>query len=798
MSNASKPKSSLSELRGFSTQSRKTDIKKVAAALVSAAVIIAGLYYGREILIPIAIATLITFALNPPVTWLVRQGLPRLLATGLVVVSVMFTLAGLGIILGGQVRSIAIELPTYQSTILRKISDLRDSLQAPGVLDGILQTVQRVQKEVESAKKPDDGPRPQPVEVIPSQQTPLEQAFSWLLRLVEPLATAGIIFVFVFLGLLDIGDLRDRLLRLLGGNFHRSTDAIEDAGTRISKYLLMQLLINLSYGVPLALGLWIIGVPGALLWGAIAAALRFIPYIGPLIAAVFPVALAYAVDDGWSMLLWTVALIVILELASNNIVEPLLYGASTGLSAISLIAAAVFWTALWGPAGLLLSTPFTVCLLVLGRNLPELQFLETLLGSTPALTVPARIYQRLIADDVDEAIEIADAEIEKTSIVAFYDEVGIQVIRIASEEHLRSASVEHRLRLADGMDKLLEDVRDQHPSSLNKEEKPIVMCIGGKWEIDALAGEMLAHALALKGIAASFQPAASVNADYVAKLDLKGATIICLSYFAANPLISARHTCLRLRRRWPDVRIVLALWNGTKELLASEQVQALQADAVVTSVQEAVQRIHLIVNPEGAKSDQEASLPADDEKRVSALRATRVLEGGKREALDALAKRAADVFDTSIAVISTIDTDREHFVGQSGRFSKATVDEVGLLLPMNREHAICNYVVGDDQSLIVSDIEREPRFADNETIKKWDVRFYAGAPLRMADGSVIGALCILDSKPRTLKDDEVALLETMAADVAATIAPDDAEKPPARPSADTSSSTVGQTVPESA
>ncbi|XIA64389.1 AI-2E family transporter [Bradyrhizobium sp. TZ2] len=163
--------------------------------------------------------------------------------------------------------------------------------------------------------------------------------------------------VFVFLALLDIGDLRDRFLRLLGGNFHRSTDAIREAGARISRYLLMQLLVNVSYGVPLAAGLWIIGVPGALLWGAVGAVMRFVPYVGPLIAAIFPVSIAFAVDSGWSMLLWTVALIVILELISNNTVEPLLYGSSTGLSAISLIAAAILWTALWGPVGLILSTP---------------------------------------------------------------------------------------------------------------------------------------------------------------------------------------------------------------------------------------------------------------------------------------------------------------------------------------------------------------------------------------------------------------------------------------------------------
>lgn len=787
-----------SQVRRDSAAARDPDIVRVAAALVTAAILLAGLYYGRDILLPLAIAFLITFALNPPVTWLVRRGLPRLLATSLVIGTVVCALMGLGVILGAQVRSIAVELPTYQSTILTKLSDLRENLKAPGFFDGVLKTFERVQKEVESKDdKPADGPVPQRVEIVPTPQTPFEQVLAWLVRSAEPLATAGIILIFVFLALLDIGDLRDRLLRLLGGSFHRSTDAMQEAGSRISKYLLMQLLVNVCYGVPLAAGLWIIGVPGALLWGAVGAVMRFVPYAGPLIAAIFPIALAFAVDSGWSMLLWTVALIVVLELISNNIVEPLLYGSSTGLSAMALIAAAILWTALWGPVGLILSTPLTVCLLVLGRNLPQLRFLETMLGSTPALDLPDRIYQRLIADDADEAVEIASTEIEKSSVVSFYDAIGIEVLRLASEEYLQNASAEHRLRLASGMDALLDDLKDQYPSSLSPESKPMVLCIGGKWEIDALAGEMLTHALAFEGIAATSQPAASVTADYLAKLDLKGADIVCLSYFTPNPAIPARHACRRLRRRWPNIRIVLALWNAPPELLTDESLAALKADAVVTSVAEAVRRIHRIVAPEEAKAAQQAPVPDNDAERVDALEATGVLKGDKREALDALAKRAADVFNTKVAVITTIDKDREYFVGQSGKLPNAITDDTGMLLPMDRQHAICNYVVANDDTLVISDMERDPRFADNETIKQWDMRFYAGAPLRAADGLVIGALCILDSEPRNLEETEVALLKTMAGDVVATITTGDAdEKPSVKSTPAASSATVGQMVPE--
>lgn len=783
---------------GEQSKPRELDIVKIAAGLVTASIVLAGLYFGRQILVPLAIAFLITFMLNPAVTWLVRRGLPKPVATTLVIVSVVTTLAGVGIVLSIQLRSIAEELPRYQSTIMTKLSDLQANLKAPGVLDGVLRTVERVQKQIDKEEqKPAEEEPLQRVQVVPTPPTPFEQAASWLARSAEPLATAGIILIFVFLALLDIGDLRDRLLRLLGGNFNRSTDAMQEAGTRISRYLLMQLIVNVTYGLPLAAGLWMIGVPGALLWGAIGTVMRFVPYIGPLIAAIPPIVLAFAVDGGWSMVFWTIALIVVLELVSNNIVEPLLYGASTGLSAISLITAAIVWTALWGPVGLILSTPLTVCLLVLGRNLPQLNFLEIILGSTPVIDAPTRLYQRLIADDVDEAIELASQEIEKSSVQEFYNLVGLGALRLASNEYLENASAEHRLRLASGMDAVLEDLQDQYPSALKSDSRPAVVCIGGKSEIDTLAGQMLSHALALEGVSASSRPAASVNANYIANLDLGGADVVCLSYFAPAPASSARYACRRLRARFPNLKIVMAFWNASPEVLTDSFLETLKADAVVTSMDEAVRRIHRIVNPDEANAMQGAPLPTDDLNRVKALRATGVQDGAKREELDAIAKRAADVFSTSVAVISAIDEDHEYFLGQSGRLPDAVTDKTGMPLPISREHAICNYVVAHDEALVIPDIDRDPRFADNETIGQWDMRFYAGAPLRLADGSIIGALCILDPNPRKLEEDEVALLTTMAADVVAIITSSEAmPEEHVEQSPVISTATVGQKVPD--
>lgn len=766
--------------------------------LLSATIILAALYFGRGVLMPLALALLLSFALNPAVSWLRRIGLPQVVAVSAVMVIVLCLLAGFGLTLGAQVRALSEQLPTYQTTIRDKLTTLRDTLKAPGMFDGVLKTLGTIETEVDTpATQSSTAPDVQRVEVTPAPESAMKQAMTWLARSAEPLATAGIVFVFVFLALLDSRDIRDRFLRIFGGNLYRSTDALDEAGARISKYLLMQLLVNVSYGAPLALGLWVIGVPGALLWGSVAAAMRFIPYVGPAISSIFPLALAFAVDPSWSMVLWTLGLIVFLELVSNNIVEPLLYGASTGLSAIALIAAATFWTALWGPIGLILSTPLTVCLLVIGRHLPQLQFLHVLLGSEPALDVPTRIYQRLIAGDVDEVIEIAEAEIKESSERAFYDDIGLKVLRLASEDHADVASAEHRLRIVSGMDDLLDELADQNlPDTQPVPVRETVICIGGKWEVDAIAARMLANALRHEGVAAASRPAASINAEYVANLDLEGVALVCLSYFSPEPALPARHFCRRLRRKWPDLRIVLAFWNGPDELLTDEAVERLGADQVATSMTEAVHRIQQMLGPGAALEYKPAPIPEDDARRVAALHATGVLDGHAREELDAMAKRAADVFDTGFAMISLIDTDREIVAGKSGTLPRSLVDDSGPMQSMSREQSVCGHVVAAGETLVVPDAERDPRFADNPAIDLRDVRFYAGAPLRTEDGFVLGTLCIVDPKPRVLEESEIELLERMAADVTELITSRPAQYQPDEVDGTApNSATLGQPVP---
>jgi predicted PurR-regulated permease PerM len=774
--------------------SERIEIVKIAAWLVVGAVSIAALYVGQGVLIPLAIAFLIGFALSPIVTWLTRCGLPRVLAVIVVMLSLGMLIVALGFLVASQVRTLSAELPVYQSTIREKVQGLGDRLREPGLLDGAIKTVDTVQTEVaEKIAEDNKGPRAQRVEVVEPPVSPFKTAMAWLAPAVEPLATAGIVIIFSFLVLLDRGDLRDRLIRLLGGNIHRATDAMEDAGKRISKYLWMQLVVNVSYAIPMAFGLWLIGVPGWLLWGTLAALMRFVPYVGPILSAAFPLTLAFAVDPGWGMLLWTLGLIVALEIVSNNVVEPLLYGSSTGLSAMSLIAAAIFWTALWGPVGLILSTPLTVCLLVVGRNHPQLQFLDTLLGSTPVLDIPTRVYQRLIANDPEGAIEIVDEAIEDGNVADFYNDYGIEVLRRVSDDYLDAARAEHRLRIANGMDVLLDDLRDEYPASLDVSE-PRVVCIGGKWEIDSIACEMLAHALALDGIPATQRREGIVTARHVSSLDLDGIEVICLSYFSRDPTAAIKSFCRRLRQRWPDRKIVLALWNAPEEVLEIENVRALGADEVVASIHEAVRRIHRIVAPEEALQVQMAAVPPNDTERVNALLETRVLDGHAREDLDGLAKRAADVFNVKYALISAIDAENEFIVGQSTELPGSLPRNRADMITMEREAAICTHVVAEGERLVVNDTQRDPRFAEHPAMELWGARFYAGAPLKTAHGFVLGALCLLDTEPRKFEDTELELLDSLAADVVSVITGDEVVEPD-RDEQDTSA-TVGQKVPQ--
>ena len=752
---------------------------RLLVGLSIAGVIIAALYFGREILVPLALSVLLGFVLDPAVAWLKRRGLPRVTAVVLVVTLALGSIVLAGLSLGNQVSSLSQKLPTYQSTMLKKLRDLRSTALGPGMFDGAVETLKVVKDEVDKAAADEPaatvptrraGPPPvQRVRIEPTPPTPFEEVMKWLEAGSGPLTTAGIVLVFVFLVLLDRDDLRDRLLRLLGGSLHRSTDAMDEAGRRISKYLTMQLVVNLTYGVPMAAGLWFIGVPGAILWGAVAAIMRFVPYVGPMIAAVAPIALAFAVDPGWSMVLMTVGLIVLLELVSNNIVEPWLYGASTGLSAISLIAAATFWTALWGPIGLIMSTPLTVCLLVIGRHLPRLSFLDVLLGSQPALDAATRIYQRLLAGDIDAAVEVATEQLVDADVAAFYNTAGLAVLRMAAIDHASAASAEHRLRFVVGMDALIDALIEQHPPDAAAVPATAV-CIGGKWETDTLAARMLAHSLSVGGLPAEHRPSSLITADYIDRLDLAGAKTVCLSFFSPEPQSRARTFCRRLRRRWPHLHIVLALWNAPPELLEEAARRDLGADAVVTSLSEALLQLAHALGIELSAGYPPAQVPESDGARLAALRASGALDQRAQPLFDAASQRVADVFDVPLSMVCLIDADNQRIPALFEQTPSGADGAPGIALraqdlEVPRLLSLCGHVVANARTMVVPDLARDLRFAGNPALKEKGLRFYAGSPLRDQGDHVLGSLCILDVQPRSLTQPELELLETMADDL---------------------------------
>src|SRR6516165_568635 len=373
---------------------------------------VAILYFGRPVFVPLAVAILIAF----------------------------ISIFGLGMVLGEQVTHLAGALPKYQDTLKKKIDALRGATAGRGTLGQASNVLRSLNREL-NEPEPEPGPRaiaeqrttPVPVEIQQPIPSPLELIQTIINPLLDPLMTTGIIIIFVIFFLVQREDLRDRLIRLAGStDLHRTTTAIDDAGRRLSRYLLAQTALNAAFGITIGSGLALIGIPNPVLWGILAAALRFVPYIGAFIAAAFPLALAVAVDPGWTTVIVTAALFLIVELIVGQVLEPLLYGHSTGISPVAVVVAAMFWTWLWGPIGLLLSTPLTVCLDVLGRHIDRLRFLDILLGARPALSPAESFYHRILSGNSDEAFEQAEDMLKCRSLSTYYDEVAVEGLRLAA------------------------------------------------------------------------------------------------------------------------------------------------------------------------------------------------------------------------------------------------------------------------------------------------------------------------------------------------------------------------------
>jgi predicted PurR-regulated permease PerM len=570
---------------------------------VTVALVIAGLYFGRDVLVPVVLAGLLAFVLDPLVTRLTRWGLGRTLAVMVTSLLALASIASLGLFVSAQARQLAAELPTYQSNVTKKLREIRATMPRPGALQQVTQIVEKELTLPSTAAKageaagsaavgdspatPAAGPTAAPaprvrsapaqaapvqpvpsaaptrVEIVPPSASPIDSARDVVEALAGPLATTGIVLVLVILILIDRTEIRDRLLRLLGRDLHRNTDAMGEVGRRVSRYLVMQLTVNSLYAVPLALGLWALGIPGALLWGVLAGVLRFVPYIGPMIAASAPLLLAVAIDPGWSTVLWALALIVTLEAISNNVIEPWLYGASTGLSALSLIVAAIFWSALWGPAiGLLVSTPLTVTILVLSKYVPQMAIFDLLLGNQQVLDTATRCYQRLVAGDHEDAAEVALQHAEEHGATAALAAVTGPALSIARSAHLGEASESHRERFVSGMGHVLAELRERF--HVAQDAPPVMLCVGPRDRLDALGADMLAHAAKLEGIPCVTDDGGASGRDWLQRLELDSIDVIALTYFdrESDASAHARLISRRLKRRWPTLTVLVVAGAG--------------------------------------------------------------------------------------------------------------------------------------------------------------------------------------------------------------------------------------------
>ena len=593
--------------------------------------IVAALYFARDVLVPIALAVLLSFVLAPLVRRLQYWRFPRIVAVFIVAIFAFSIIFGLGAFMVSQVSQLANDLPRYQSTLRDKIQSLQGVATGAGPLERASDVLKDLKKQLDKpAGAPTADPslssqaqsnRPIPVEVRQPDPGALQVLRALIEPLIHPLTTTGIVVIFVIFILLQQSDLRNRLVRLAGAkDLHRTTAALDDAGQRLSRLFLTQLVLNASFGVVIGLALWLIGVPSAPLWGMLAMIMRFVPYIGALISAVFPVVLAAAVGPGWTMVLMTGALFLIAESIVGQAIEPLIYGHSTGLSPVAVITAATFWTWLWGPIGLILATPLTMCLVVLGRHVDQLKFLDVMFGDEPPLTPAELIYQRMLARDPVEAADQARVFLREKPLTAYYDEILLKGLRLAQADAQRGSLDEDQMRrvrdaVADIIDDLAThtDVDDASTGSAEGEsplaqleraeekveEKALperwrtgksVLCIPGPSLLDEALAAIVTHLLEHRGIGARAEQADALSISRILSWDTAGVELVCLCFLEAVTAAQIRYAIRRIHRRMPHVSIIVVSLGRTRSV-EGDEASAAGAEAVYDSLSAAIDKV---------------------------------------------------------------------------------------------------------------------------------------------------------------------------------------------------------------
>ena len=576
--------------------------------IIILAVVIAGMYLGREVLIPLAFAVVLSLIWTPPVNWLQKLHLGRVPAVLFVVLVSLGAFGGIGWVIADQLIAVVNELPNYQQNIHAKIVALRS--RSKGSLGRAAESVDRLGKELSTAATAESSvgqandrrsrtAGPVPVQIVEKPPNTLDYLVGLARPFFRPLGIGGIVLIFSVFLLIERQDVRNRLLRLVGlGQLNVMTEALDDATQRVSRYLLLQFAVNAGFGLLIGIGLYFIGLPYAVLWGTVAGVLRIVPYLGTLIAGALPLLLSIAVFNGWLPPLLVFVLFAVLELIIGNWVEPRLYGAHTGVSSLAILVTTVFWTILWGPAGLILSTPLTVCVVVLGRYVPQVSFLHILLGDEPVLAAETQVYQRLLAMDRDEARDVAALFLKERSLLELYDRVFVRALTMAEQDRHKGALDGKREEFIFlSVKEMIAEFWDYAPVAESivvvEAPKPVfegrVLCMPASDEADEITAAMLAQLLEADGIPSIAFPLGAGTHETFVHLEPKFNDVICLSALPPFAFARARTVARALKLKYPETKLFVGVWGFEGDVKkALDRFEQPRPDRLLISLADAI------------------------------------------------------------------------------------------------------------------------------------------------------------------------------------------------------------------
>ncbi|HUE65889.1 MAG TPA: AI-2E family transporter [Rhizomicrobium sp.] len=589
---------------------------------VIAGVVVSGIYFGRPVLIPLALAVLTSFALAPLVTLFKKLRLGNVGAVTISLLLAVVIVSLLGLFMGSQLAKLAADLPHYQTNLTQKIHSVMGTAERNDTISRLNKTIDSLAEQITGGNRvagdetQPNAIKPIPVVVARTSVAPWTVAQTVLGPLLEPLGLAALVFVFMGFILLQKDDLRDRLVRLAGSrDMQRTTVALDEAANRLSRYLFLQTCINTCFGLMIGLGLWLIGIPNAGLWALMSMLLRFVPYVGVPLAFLFPFTLALAVDPGWSKMVWVMALYGSLEPTIGQMIEPVVYGRSMGLSAVAVVVAAVFWTWLWGPVGLLLSTPLTMCFVVFSRHIEGLKFLDVMLGDQPPLRFEESLYLRMLADEPDDAANEAEDFLRSNSLSAYYDEVAARALMLAQSDVNRGVLDPLRqTRIRDAIKGLIVNLSERKEDDASHADLPEswrdaplepVMCVAGRGPLDEAAALLLVDMLGKYGVGSRVVSSDETSATQIRELNCIGVQLTCVSYLEPGTFKNARYQVRRLRKRMPGVPVMALFWglSGDNSRYL-DGIEATECDIVTTGLKETVQHIITFARRANAASRQ--------------------------------------------------------------------------------------------------------------------------------------------------------------------------------------------------